>query len=412
MLTQPIQTLESATLATATFGTATGWERVERAQQSSVTWLTLREPDALRSIADEWLALAEQAKAGLCLTPQWIEAWRATIAPAAQPQVVTAWEAGGRLAALWPMAVRRVGGSGVTWRCLETMGGVAASGDRLNPLRAMDGIEPALVQQVRQVAGQCADQTRWNEVSLDDPTWRAIHDASRMEGRRLCDLRTLPVTELPTSVDAFVAGLSANRRGLVRRRERQAERRGLAWRMVRGGDELADALEQFMRLHSERWTSRGGRGNFDGSPLAAFIRQFGAAAAARGWLRLHRLCEGDRAVAAMLVFHFAGRAYYYQSGWDPRAADISPGMLCLVQAMRSAIDEGIGVFDFMRGDEEYKSHWATDAGRTGTLLEPVTARGRLMVLGRDARERVKRGVVRGLGPAAWERMRRLVMGRA
>lgn len=412
MLTQPIQTRESATLATATLGTATGRERVERAERPAVTWITLREPDALRSIADEWLGLAEQAEAGLCLTPQWIESWRATIAPAAQPQVVTAWDAGGRLAALWPMAVRRVGRSGVTWRCMETMGGAVASGDRLNPLRGRDGLDAALVQQVRRVAAQCADQIRWNEVSLDDPVWPAMHDEGGAAGRRLCDMRRLPTTALPRTFEAFVDGLSTNRRGLVRRRERQAERRGLTWRLVRGGNELPGGLEQFMRLHGERWASQGGRGNFDGSPLAAFIRDFGAAAAARGWLRLHRLCDGERTVAAMLVFHFAGRAYYYQSGWDPRAADISPGMLCLVRAMRCAIDEGVSVFDFMRGDEEYKSHWATDTGRTGTLLEAVTARGRLMVLGRDARERVKRGVVRGLGPAAWERMRRVVMGRA
>jgi len=364
-------------------------------------WLTLSDAASLRGIRREWTALAERADAGLCLTPEWIESWHETIAPDARPQVITAWDAAGRLAALWPLCVRRWGGARLRWRVLETMGGAIASGDRLNPLRAAPGLEHELALHARRTGRREADQIRWNELSVEDSMTRALVHGSEQRGWRICDRRPLPILPLPARGDAFLAGLSANRRGLIRRRERQAARLGLTFRTHCDGPALPAALEQFMALHASCWSARGGTGNFADPRLAAFLTRFAQRAADRGWVRLHCLCDGESPVAAMLVIHFAGRAYYYQSGWSPAAAAVSPGMLCLSQAIRGAIDEGLDLFDFMRGDEEYKSHWATESERTLTIIEPLTTRGRLMVLGRDAKEGIRRGVTRTMGPAAW-----------
>ena len=42
---------------------------------------------------------------------------------------------------------------------------------------------------------------------------------------------------------------------------------------------------------------------------------------------------------------------------DPEFAALSPGTLVIGTAIESAIREGCGEFDFLRGDEEYKYFW-------------------------------------------------------
>ncbi|MEE8169416.1 MAG: GNAT family N-acetyltransferase [Phycisphaerae bacterium] len=106
-----------------------------------------------------------------------------------------------------------------------------------------------------------------------------------------------------------------------------------------------------------------------------------------------------------MVFHFGERAYYYQSGWDPAAAALSPGMLCLARAIRVAIEEGLCVFDFLRGSESYKSHWTQTFDETVCYSEPVSLAGRMLLRADTAKNFSKRCLVRLAGPQAWRYLR-------
>ena len=71
--------------------------------------------------------------------------------------------------------------------------------------------------------------------------------------------------------------------------------------------------------------------------------------------------------------------YYYQGGFEPELADESPGWLSLAASLRLAIDQGYRSYDFLRGDESYKSSWRTVARPLVRVASWVTSARRACV---------------------------------
>ena len=57
-----------------------------------------------------------------------------------------------------------------------------------------------------------------------------------------------------------------------------------------------------------------------------------------------------------VVFSFVydGTFYLYNSAYEPDAARLSPGLVLVSHLVERSIDEGLEVFDFLRGPERYK----------------------------------------------------------
>jgi CelD/BcsL family acetyltransferase involved in cellulose biosynthesis len=76
-------------------------------------------------------------------------------------------------------------------------------------------------------------------------------------------------------------------------------------------------------------------------------------------------------VATSLCFDYASSRLLYNSGYNPDFGYYSVGLLLNALCLRSAIDEGIGYFDFLRGSEPYKHHLG---GRPRNLYQMVVRR--------------------------------------
>jgi CelD/BcsL family acetyltransferase involved in cellulose biosynthesis len=165
-----------------------------------------------------------------------------------------------------------------------------------------------------------------------------------------------PVVDCDRSWDAYLAAADGRRR---RRIAREAERLLEAGAIVHDAATVEDverAMRDLRRLHEARFgaasrTFAGARGTFLDCAVAAL------AADRVAQIRLLEI-EG-RIVASLLVFRFAGDDWFYQSGWDPSLAALSIGRCLFADTVRRAFEEGRGAFRLLRGDEEYKSYWAT-----------------------------------------------------
>ena len=116
-------------------------------------------------------------------------------------------------------------------------------------------------------------------------------------------------------------------------------------------------LGELFRLHGKRWESRNQSGVLNSSQLRDFYLQSAPELLASGLLRLYTLRCGDSAVACYYVLVHAEKAYAYLGGFDPAFAQYCPGSLALFNVISDSIDNGITVFDFMRGAEAYKYYW-------------------------------------------------------
>lgn len=86
--------------------------------------------------------------------------------------------------------------------------------------------------------------------------------------------------------------------------------------------------------------------------------------------RLYVLSHQGAPLASLLMFYFGESALYYQAGWDPDSplASQSPGVVVMANSIRDAIQEGLRYYEFLRGDESYKTRWTKTYRKTSTLL--------------------------------------------
>lgn len=171
-----------------------------------------------------------------------------------------------------------------------------------------------------------------------------------------------PFLELPATVEELPGLLGKKFRDNLKYYGRRLEREHeVEYRRLREPENLEEAMGEFFRLHQSRWLKKGLPGSF----LTRGFRNFHLSVARRflknGRLGLYLLKVDGQPVAALYSFRDERRAYYYSGGFDPAWERASAGTLLLYHAIRDAIDGGLQIFDFLRGDESYKHRWTEKA---------------------------------------------------
>jgi CelD/BcsL family acetyltransferase involved in cellulose biosynthesis len=119
-------------------------------------------------------------------------------------------------------------------------------------------------------------------------------------------------------------------------------------------------LNQLFRLHELRKESTNTKSTFKGERVKNFHYDIARTFADKGWLRLGALsCKGE-AIAVGYGFNFDKQFNYYQSGLDPVWEKHSVGSTLLLELIKKACEDGCIEFDFLRGDESYKSSWTSE----------------------------------------------------
>lgn len=157
-------------------------------------------------------------------------------------------------------------------------------------------------------------------------------------------------------------------------------------------DQVAARLDILIRLHVARWRRDGEPGTLGRRGFPDFLRRVTVSPPPGGRPHLYVLVHQAQPVAALLAFHFAESALYYQAGWDPDSplARLSPGVVLMRQSIEDAIGSGLRYYDFLRGDEEYKFRWTKTIRTISTLLLARTPLARVYLRTATLASRVKR----------------------
>ncbi len=160
-----------------------------------------------------------------------------------------------------------------------------------------------------------------------------------------CDLAM--VLDLPTSIDGFYEMIGKKERHELRRKRRRYESEvgPLLHKTYKGS---GFGIEEFVRLHRR---AGGRKGMFMTPPRHAF---FSRLATQSGW-RVDLLELDGVATACLFGWSDASGYYLYNSSFEPDLQSASPGLVLLTSMIEVAIDAGIKTFDFLKGEEGYKS---------------------------------------------------------
>jgi CelD/BcsL family acetyltransferase involved in cellulose biosynthesis len=162
-----------------------------------------------------------------------------------------------------------------------------------------------------------------------------------------------PVIHLPATWEEYISSLNKKQRHEVRRKLRKASREAeVQWYYAEDSTSLEAEVDDFISLHRK---SAAAKEDFMDERMRDFFQRVARDTFQRGWLRLAFLVFDGVKAASMLCFEYDGKFLVYNSGYDPELyPSLSSGIVLLSYCIRDAIDRGLGVFDFLRGEEEYK----------------------------------------------------------
>lgn len=340
--------------------------------------------DSALALGEEaWAALAAAARSGSPFASRsWLDAWRGS-APdeeVARAVTIVALDEQSGIRAALPVAVRPITHRRIEARALVWAIGDVGCPDHLDVLASGDAPFDAMAAAL--------EELEWDMLQLDGIAPDAmgaprLAEALRRRGMAayLQPQWSCPYIELPSTWDGYLASRSASRADVIVRRERTLARRTRLAITFYNSETLTGGWEHFRRLHDARWD---GAGAFD-PRLDALHRRFAAANAAGQTLWLSTIDADGEPISAWYGFTTGDTLYFYQSGRDAAWHKYSVGGVHIALMLQRAIALGLRRFDFLRGDEPYKSEWTSTTRWTRRLLAfRRSARGRALHLAERA----------------------------
>lgn len=254
----------------------------------------------------------------------------------------------------------------LTGRVLRFMGSGEICSDYLTFMTSADH-GPAAAEAIGRWLSETAAR-EWDVVELDgidqsDPSLQSliewlkshghrIHVRQRTNGWRL---------KLPGTWEEYLAKVSRGRRVRIRQIVKRQFETGRAVAHIANSEEsYRRGWQIFCDLHQRRRISLGEKGCLASDRFADFHAEISRRFFEAGRLRLHWVELEGVPVAVDYAFTGDQTVFCYQSGLNPQYLDEQPGWLDWADSIRQAIEQGYQAFDFMRGDEPYKSIWRAE----------------------------------------------------
>jgi hypothetical protein len=167
-----------------------------------------------------------------------------------------------------------------------------------------------------------------------------------------------PFIRLPGSWDGYLDSISGKLRHELRRKLRKADATTSA--TLTGKD--ITALFDLMAASDQN------KKRFLSPEMRDFFKTVAASFELLGWLRLRGTYLSDALISILFSFQFQGTVYLYNSGFDPKTAHLSPGIVSICRDIEEAIEAGITHYDFLRGGEKYKYRFGAERRNTVRLV--------------------------------------------
>jgi len=317
--------------------------------------------DQFLALRADWDSLVESSVATIFLTHNWLDRWWQFYGRGFDLWILVVRD-GESLIGLMPLVLVR---EAMGIRRLTFMGGGEVTPNHLNIIACPERFSEALGLICTYLL-TCSSE--WDFLDIDKlPAQHIAVDLFRnaFMSRGLTLWRKVtarcPYAVLPESFGLYLQSLGYSTRAGYRRVKRYLERDfpGTRFDQVRSEEELDEVFERLVILHQVRWTKKGYPGAFARDRAVEFHRANAHDALKSGLLRMYYLKVSGTIAAVYYCFRMANSVQYYIGGFDDRFAKYSPGMLITGYSIEQSIAEKASLFDFLEGDEGYKSHWAS-----------------------------------------------------
>jgi len=169
--------------------------------------------------------------------------------------------------------------------------------------------------------------------------------------------------------NGFSLAKQAKKHKIRQRLRRLDEQHGEVIFVEHTGDTLEAGLDRLVSLHDRRWDEidEPMQGLLAEPARREFLLDAIRALDVEGMVTLLSIEAAGAPVAVELDFVHENRVFLFKGAFDPEFAAFSPGQLLHHKVFEDGLADGIDVFDFCRGDAQYKRRWATGERHLSTI---------------------------------------------
>lgn len=326
--------------------------------------------DALTRLRVEWQAMFCASGAPPFLSWEWLSTWRKWFGQEKHPFLLCARE-NGNLIALLPLCAEKRQSSRFSpgMKRMSFMGESYGASDYLDILALpgfkqksadifIDYLAPPRSFDLLELEGMAADS-----CTLQSLTRRFANDGRfryRIVPQYICprmslDARWEDLLERSRRSDYF--------KRCIRRLNKIAS---FEFRVISDVNEIPAAFERLLALHVGRWVDRGGSSAVRTAAQKGFTFEVAAELARAGMTRFEEIWLEGECRASLFGFESGDCYYFFLSGFDQAWSKYSLGFTLLWLSIREASWRGLKMYDFLRGDENYKFDWADSPRMTVT----------------------------------------------
>jgi CelD/BcsL family acetyltransferase involved in cellulose biosynthesis len=338
----------------------------------SLTVHVIRTTEELLRLGPEWKRLFHRTGCdNVFLSFEWLSEWWLHFGQEHELFVIIVRTQDGQLTALAPFYISLHGGP-LRLRELNFLGDRLVGSDYLDFLVDDSCLPSALERIHRCILG---NRRLWDYIQLLDVKADSIAATAFNTLMQACGMTPTmtfsslcPYQKLPRSAEEYNASLTTRFKKNLRYYSRTLQRQGeVEYLTVENAPDIEDAFDDLLRLHRSRFHSRGADSAFLGPQAEAFHRAALRSLTKAGWASIHMLKLNGNCIAASYELLCGRRISFYQSGIDPAYSRFSVGQQLIHFAIESGIEKGYSEFDFLRGNETYKSKWVDDIRNVYTL---------------------------------------------
>lgn len=325
-------------------------------------------------LADRWNELLSQSSsASVYLTYEWLKSWWIAFGASRELFVIGFFGQDGTLIGIAPFYRIQNPDTKLPVRVLRFLGtGTGALSTSLGLIFRKD-YEASGVR--RLLDWLSASRSEWNVMDLhymqsESPVTQMLAgEIARNRWFYVQNEGPHSIVSLPDNYETYLGSLSKKMRSEIPYENRRLQKHfKVDIRKVLTEDELPPAVDELMRLNTERWQARGKAGSFFNEERRVFVHEMSREFLKLGWLDFWMLDLDGRPAAIEFGFRYGETFYPQWMALDSEYQAHSPGFVLKSHIIQELIRDGIRIYDFMGGVEPYKMRWGVEKLKYKSLL--------------------------------------------
>jgi CelD/BcsL family acetyltransferase involved in cellulose biosynthesis len=240
----------------------------------------------------------------------------------------------------------------------------------LGPIIHRQRLDEVLDQMVHylQETASTWDVIEFPDVAPDDPGTTGLVEALRRYYPAV-DFpgEACPYLKLEKNYEALLKCWSSHRQDQCKRRLRKANKQfQVELQALPSPEAIAAVFPTLCKLNSDSRAIHAEPSPFANPQYAGFHREIMEELLPGGITKVYVLTFDGTPVAFDYGFTYLGKYYCFQTGFQSDLKKYSPGDVVLQLVFDDLMKQHVTEFDFLRGDEAYKMHFAREERRTRT----------------------------------------------